>query len=260
MREQQRSMEQKTDSKGGDSSGGGNDDSGLTLDLANIFFKRHTSKDATLRNKIVRTIASFACVHQTFRLLFTCKEMLAPLEEIFQGYQLPMVCNMRRGSGKMFRLMVRTPNSRWLEWLATSRVKELKMPTRVTDKEMLIMFGDDRFSELESLNLYGCKKITDASVLEVARRCSNLQSLNLYCCENITDASLLEVARRCSNLQSLDLTWCSNITDAGVLEVARGCSNLQSLGLYGSMRGITYPGKNVLRESYPQLELSDTRD
>jgi len=26
------------------------------------------------------------------------------------------------------------------------------------------------------------------------------------------------------------------------------------------MRGITYPGKNVLRESYPQLELSDTRN
>ena len=213
MREQQRSMEQKTDSKGGDSSGGGNDDSGLTLDLANIFFKRHTSKDATLRNKIVRTIASFACVHQTFRLLFTCKEMLAPLEEIFQGYQLPMVCNMRRGSGKMFRLMVRTPNSRWLEWLATSRVKELKMPTRVTDKEMLIMFGDDRFSELESLNLYGCKKITDASVLEVARRCSNLQSLNLslnlFGCRNITDASVLEVARRCSNLETLNLGYCA---------------------------------------------------
>ena len=91
--------------------------------------------------------------------------------------------------------------------------------------------------------------------LEEARK-RYLQSLNLYCCENITDASLLEVARRCSNLQSLDLTWCSNITDAGVLAVTRGCSNLQSLGLYGSTR-ITYSLPNILRQSYPQLELRD---
>ena len=36
--------------------------------------------------------------------------------------------------------MVRTPNSRWVKWLDTSEVEELKLPTSVTDEEMLIMF------------------------------------------------------------------------------------------------------------------------
>ena len=268
-------MEQKTDNKDGD--GGGN--RGLTL--ADIFFFKN--KRRVLRSrKIVHNITSFASVHQTFRLLLTCKEMLSAEEKIFQFYPPPIVSDMTKGDGlKMYHLMVRTPNSRWLEWLATSQMKELKLPTSVTNEELSIIFvRDGRFSELQSLNLWGCYNIThaslanvvrrcpnlqslglgdcyqinDASVLVVARGCSNLQSLDLRWCQNITDASLGEVARRCSNLQSLNLTQCNNITDASMLEVARRCSNLRSLKLYGCSN-ITSACKNALRQSNPQLRL-----
>ena len=214
--------------------------------------------------------------------------MLAAKEEIFHGYRLPTVCDMTSYSQyegfKMYRLMVRSPNSCWLEWLATTGVKELKLPMSMTDEEMLIMFGatgaavteplmgggggggggggkggegegGKRFSKLRTLNLRGCENITDARVSEVARRCSNLQTLNLTCCKNITDASVMEVARRCSNLHTLNLKECENITDASVLEVARRCSNLQTLTLLGC--SITSACKNALRQSHPKLELNN---
>ena len=139
-----------------------------------------------------------------------------------------------------------------------------RMCRNITDASVLEVAR--RCSNLQSLNLRSWR-ITDASLMEVARRCSNLQTLDLSYCKNITDASLLEVARRCSNLQSLDLSYCGsrvnrrcrppahNITDASLMEVARRCSNLQSLNLHNCMN-ITDACKSALRLSHPKLELT----
>ena len=281
-REQQKHMEQKTNNKSAYGRGDSGDNKVLTL--IDVFFIKTKSK-STLRNKIVRNIASFALVPATFRLLLTCKEMLVAEEKIFQGLQLPTICDMRRGDGlKMYHLMVSTPNSRWLIWLATSKVKSLLLPRSVTDEEMLIMFGGvGRFSELQtlnlsccrnitdasltrvargwsnlhSLNLAGCSRITDASLTRVARGCPNLQSLNLDSCRNITDASLGEVAFGCLNLQSLVLRYCSRITDASLTRVARGCSNLQSLNLYecNNITGASLAAVGVLCSYLQSLDL-----
>ena len=244
---------------------------GRSLTLADIFFTKHKR---TLRSiKIVRNIASFASVSQTFRLLLTCKEMLATEKKIFHGYQLPTVCNMRKGDGlKMYRLMVKTLNSRWLNWLYTSNVKKLKLPIKMTNEEMLIMFGGDggdgdsdgdsdsdgRFSKLQSLNLGNCIYITDAIVSKVARRCSNLQLLNLGCFaeSKITDVSLLEVANGCSNLLLLNLSHCENITDASLIEIGRRCSKLQLLDLRGCMN-ITDASVSAVAQGCPNLQSLD---
>ena len=208
----------------------------------------------------LRNLVEMTSVPLTFLLLTTCKELHAAEKDVFEKHKLPVVCDMRASSYgrqsdkfKLYRAMVGTPNSRWLKWLDTSEVAELKLTRNVTDEEMLIMFSGEKFSNLRTLNLYECWNITDASVLEVARRCSSLQTLNLYECTSITDASLLEVARRCSNIQWLDLTDCSNITDASVMEVARRCSNLQTLSLRHCWR-ITSVCKNALRQLHPNLE------
>ena len=210
-----------------ESGGGGGGSGSVQTMLGHVF----------LREKgLIFNLVSFTSVPQTSRLLTTCTELYTAKNVILQ--KVPKVCDMTsrwRGDGNEFKLygaiVVRAPNSRWLGWLDTSGVEELKLPQRVTDEEMLIMFGGERFSELQSLKLSYCDNITDASVLEVARRCSNLQSLDLECCYDITDASVLEVARRCSNLQTLSLEWCDNITSA--------C-------------------KNTLRQSHPKIHISDT--
>ena len=246
---------QKTDHESGGGGGGG---SASTTPLVKTLLKE---------NGVIRKIVEITSVSQTLRLLMTCKELHAVEKDVFEKHKLPVVCNMQRGDEdspegnefKLYRAMVETPNSRWVKWLDTSEVEELKLPDSVTDEEMLIMFDaagglsfdgggggggggggkgggegegegerGKRFSKLRTLGLVLCRNITDASVLEVARRCSNLQTLNLSYCRNITDASVLEVARRCSNLQRLILLGCSNITSA--------C-------------------KNTLRQSHPKLQL-----
>ena len=85
--------------------------------------------------------------------MITCTELYTAEKVILQ--KLPAVCDMRRRHGlRMFRLMVGVPNSRWLKWVVTSGVEELKLPTSMMDEEMLIMFSGERFSKLRTLNLF----------------------------------------------------------------------------------------------------------
>ena len=168
---------QKTDHE---DSGGGDSSSASTMLVKTLLKEKG----------IIRKVVEWTSVSQMLHLLMTCKELLAAEKDVFEKHKLPVVCNMKRGCNefKLYRAMVGTPNSRWLKWLDTSEVEELKLPRNVTDEEMLIMFSGERFSKLQSLNLYGCSNITDASLMEVARRCSNLQTLDLRGCRNITSA------------------------------------------------------------------------
>ena len=63
-------------------------------------------------------------------------------------------------------------------------------------------------TELTTLSLGNCIKITDVAVLAVASGCKQLTSLNLYSCYNITDAALLAVASECKQLTTLNLDGC----------------------------------------------------
>ena len=139
---------------------------------------------------------------------------------------------------EMFCAMLGTAESRWKRRIDTSLVETLMLGVNdfngrhKTDIVIhtWLQFLENKFPNLLSLNLAGCTRITDATVLELARRCSKLHTLDLRFC-SITDASVSEVARRCSNLHTLDLSGCCEIHDASVLEVASRCSNLQTLNL-----------------------------
>jgi tRNA U38,U39,U40 pseudouridine synthase TruA len=82
--------------------------------------------------------------------------------------------------------------------------------------------------QLQSLNLSGCSKITDAGVTALSQ-CAQLQSLNLTNCDKITDAGVTALSHF-TQLQSLNLSFCSKITDAGVAALSQ-CTQLQSLNL-----------------------------
>ena len=119
---------QKTDHEG-ESGGGGSGASTTPL------------VKALLKEKgILRKIVQITSVSQTLRLLMTCEEMLVAEKDVFENHKLPAVCDMGCNEFKLFRAMVGTPNSRWVKWLNTSEVEELKLLESVTDEEMLIMF------------------------------------------------------------------------------------------------------------------------
>jgi hypothetical protein len=205
---------------------------------------------------IFRNVADFTSVRQTFRLVATCKE-LHSVQEVFQNHKLPTVCDMSSGDElRLFRAMVGAPASRWLDWLDTSRVKELKLPKSVTDEELLRVFDNKRFSELQSIEFMGGERITDAVLSEVGRRSPNIQSLTLNncpnikqlchgfplqlqslkinCCGKIIDSSLLDMSFPGvpgSYLQSLDICNCNRITDMNLFVFVKTHKHLQSLNI-----------------------------
>jgi len=83
---------------------------------------------------------------------------------------------------------------------------------------------------LVDLNISNCKNVTDAALVELAKKCS-MQKLVLTNCIEITDATLLSVASHCPGLLHLDLSLCEKITDQGIVKISQGCVQLRSLSL-----------------------------
>ncbi|PHT52322.1 EIN3-binding F-box protein 1 [Capsicum baccatum] len=87
---------------------------------------------------------------------------------------------------------------------------------------------------LVKVNLSDCLNLTDQVVLSLAaRHGETLELLNLDGCRKVTDASLVAIADNCSLLNDLDVSKCA-ITDSGVAALSRGVQvNLQVLSLSG---------------------------
>ena len=58
----------------------------------------------------------------------------------------------------------------------------------------------------------------------VGAGCPNLKSLDLNGCKRITDAGLATIGKGCPNLKylNLNLWYCGQITDAGLAMIGRG--------------------------------------
>jgi len=73
--------------------------------------------------------------------------------------------------------------------------------------------GSRTFSDLRSLNLTWCVKITDAGVASVAERCRRLELLSLHGILGVTDATIANLARGPARdrLHTLDVNGCGHI-------------------------------------------------
>ena len=138
---------------------------------------------------------------------------------------------------------------------------------------------------LSTLNMHGCRSITDAAlkavgsnckqltnldigsrrseimtdagVVAVACGCTQLTTLNLGgCWREITDAALVAVGSGCPKLSWLDLSYCFNITDAAVVAVAAGCPQLTTINL-GGCGNITDVAVMAVASGCPQLTSLD---
>ena len=69
------------------------------------------------------------------------------------------------------------------------------------------------YPSLQSLNLIGCREVTDVGITKIGEGCPQLQSLNLCECEEVTDVGITKIGEGCPQLQSLDLSGCSEVTD-----------------------------------------------
>ena len=106
-------------------------------------------------------------------------------------------------------------------------------------------------SELETLDLGFCEKITDTGLVHLEGM-TNLQTLNLTGCEKITDTGLVYL-KGMTSLRHLALINCLNITDAGLVRLKR-LTKLQGLNLYGCQI-ITDSGVAELQKALPNCEI-----
>ena len=168
----------------------------------------------------IKKLVELLKIEKMSSLLTTCKEIYQAAEIIL--YYAPKVWNNDTEVRKMFVAMTEAPNSRWMtSWIDTKKVEQMALgssnyqETSVVTDERFKRFIE-QFPRLTTINLFCCQKITDASVIEIAKRCSQLTSIDLRWCKQITDTSIIEIAKGCSQLTSIILEDCDNITGASL--------------------------------------------
>ncbi|KAG9063701.1 Transcription factor COE1 [Linnemannia hyalina] len=100
----------------------------------------------------------------------------------------------------------------------------LSRTSGVTDTALALIV--DRCQYLETVNIAYCRQVTDLGLFSVAKFCRrNLRVLHLTGNLKMTDASLLAVAKHCPRIEKLFLGECSRITDSALEWIARSCSS-----------------------------------
>ncbi|KAF9936093.1 Transcription factor COE1, partial [Modicella reniformis] len=95
----------------------------------------------------------------------------------------------------------------------------------VTDTAVALIV--DKCQYLESINLSYCRQLTDLGLFSVAKFCRrNLRVLNLTGNLKMTNASLMAVAKHCPQIQKLFVGECSQITDSALEWIARSSSSV----------------------------------
>lgn len=108
--------------------------------------------------------------------------------------------------------------------------------------------------ELTSLNLSGCRKLSDSAFYDLAKKGAGLEKLDISRL-SITDGALAEVATRLHKLEELRLDHCPNISESGVRDFLKIAATLNVLSLKESR--ISLAAIQSLREQFPKVEIID---
>jgi F-box and leucine-rich repeat protein GRR1 len=73
--------------------------------------------------------------------------------------------------------------------------------------------------------------ITAASIDAITEHCPRLQGLNISGCQKISNSSLIRLAQRCRYIKRLKFNECSQIQDRTVLAFAENCPNILEIDL-----------------------------
>lgn len=127
----------------------------------------------------------------------------------------------------------------------------------LTDKLLITMIEGS--TSLTSVNVSGCRELTDEAIKAVASTCP-LQSLNVaYCGKLLTDESIKAVATNCPSLTTLNVADCKLLTDASIKTIATSCSSLTSLDV-SRCKALTDDSIKALAVGCPSLTYLNVRN
>ena len=104
--------------------------------------------------------------------------------------------------------------------------------------------------QLLKIDLTGCRKVSDAGLLEFVRRCPRLEDVSLGGCEDILDTAVASLAKHCPGLHTVDLDN-TRVSDTGLASLGEGCRALKSIRLSSIMSDT---GLRKLAKGCPRLE------
>lgn len=76
------------------------------------------------------------------------------------------------------------------------------------------------------------RKVTNKTAIAIAKHCPGLHTLNMSGCRLLTDTGILALATGCPLLQSLNVSGCDKITSKSLLILLQKCSKLTKLNIY----------------------------
>jgi F-box/leucine-rich repeat protein 2/20 len=128
------------------------------------------------------------------------------------------------------------------EWMC-SLLKETASKLRRVTLESMPGLDDEALhalapgcSELEHLNLSGCRLLTTAGACKLIKRCSCLRNVRLCYCPQLGDEVVVALASHCPLLETFQ---CSEValTYAAVVKLAQGCARLKEVWIACSKVG-----------------------
>lgn len=78
------------------------------------------------------------------------------------------------------------------------------------------------------ININGCHRVSDNSIIHISNKCPNLENLELYWMPHITNKSMTEIFNKCSKLKSLNLSGCKSLTNES-LSLIKNLHNLEEI-------------------------------
>ena len=106
-------------------------------------------------------------------------------------------------------------------------------------------------SLLRELSISDCEKITDLSLLELARLGPKLRYLSAAKCYRLTDLGVTAIVKHCYKLRYLNIRGCEAVSDVSLQALATNCSKLRSLDI--GKCDVTDAGLEVVSRHIPAL-------
>eukprot|EP00026_Physarum_polycephalum_P010824 Phypoly_transcript_11005.p1 GENE.Phypoly_transcript_11005~~Phypoly_transcript_11005.p1 ORF type:complete len:360 (+),score=51.73 Phypoly_transcript_11005:124-1203(+) len=88
-----------------------------------------------------------------------------------------------------------------------------------------IIYLAKKFPSLQHANLSFCNLITQEGIRHLCTNCTQLQTISLFDCQ-INDVALIHIANSLPSLKSLTLAGCKNITDNAISKISTKCTEL----------------------------------
>ncbi|CAO3568108.1 unnamed protein product [Mortierella alpina] len=82
---------------------------------------------------------------------------------------------------------------------------------------------------LKTIDLRGCRRITNLVVQVIAQLCSQLEDISLRGCALVTDDALEELAIHCTRLQTVDISQCHRASDKALLALLESSGRMKQL-------------------------------